>query len=234
MEVARIRQKIRSKRIGSNASSEKYENFFEVEDNFKDLALFVADTNFCNIMVKQPSTDDVFKVCKTLAEVKEGLFDITSVSETCSLFEFSSLDLAWTLMNYGEGDNLFYVVTKQCFVLYIIDNVLTEMQRHIFDDEDLSEVQGCALYSSFQHWTEIISIDSFIAKHIDNFIERRLPKIQAKKQQLKLLRSMRASQGLYLAFKIMIPSQILFQELTRHSIVNRIYKRQELICAKKN
>jgi hypothetical protein len=225
-----IRSKIRSCRLGSNKCSDKYQKFVAVEDTFKDLALFIAETQFHRIMVKQPTTDDIFKVFNNVYELLASVAVADRPRETCSVLEFKSLDIAWALMQFHQGDDLFYVVDKQCFVLYISNNDLNSVKTEILLSEEEPKEQ-CVLFSnSFQHQKMIVSIDDFILKNIEAFIIENELQNMEKSSKLLRLRSMRVSQGVYLALKIMIPSHIFTHKLSRHSIVNRIYKRQDIIC----
>ena len=208
------RQKLRTRRTGSNSASDKYISRVRIEDTFQDLALFIAHTGFSNVRKRKMS--DIIPIFVVSMEDDIGSFLRQAPSrgdEIICGFAFNSLDVAWQIFqqNLVEDNSLCYILDELRFILYIRGGI-TQSTFDVITDQDIDRTLG-PMYSTFRPDRLDISIDLFISRHVQN--------------------STMSSTCVYNALYIMFPRYIHIHELSSGAIANRIakFRRRRAIIA---
>lgn len=201
---------LRSRKIGSNATSDKYRIPVSIECRFCDLALFIAHTGFVNIRHAQRKSDqDVIPIFDSLHEVckfRPNRYGIETDS-TCG-YTFTSLEVAWRIVaqqTMDNGNDLWYIIEDRRFILYI-KTKLSVGTVQILADEEEDPSFASPFYTTFRSERSIISIDSFLLKHIRRSVRNV------------------TSRNLFNSLMLMFPRHLLYHRLTQAHITNRVAK----------
>jgi hypothetical protein len=196
---------IRTHRIGSNRSSDKYIHTIPVEDRHSDLALFIAHTGFAHVRNTRNRVDaDFIPVFRSPADLRRHLDQMQTADGTCGLV-VSSLDVAWRLVDQQSllvGNELWYIMDEACFILYMHRGGLSVGTCRIISDPDA----GDGGITTFRPELVSVSWDTFL------------------QIQLKDNRTTKTSRHIFNALCIMTPTYNAHHGLTRHSVVNRLSK----------
>jgi len=199
---------IRIRRLGSNRLSDKYNIPIEIDSLFRDLAVFIASTGFCNIRIRQNRTDH--HILPIFTSVREVLRFCSKrkrqeTESTCG-YTFQSLELAWRLSTQNLlriGNLLWYHVEEQCFILYIQNGLSTGTEGLLVENEDDPSLESpFHLLSGSQ--PRKLSLDDFLREQIR--------------------RGKTSAHGLYLACSIVFPRHLRRYTLSRSHIANRFLK----------
>jgi hypothetical protein len=195
----KCRSTIRTRKIGSNAASDKYKLLLRVEDKFMDLALFIAHTGFINVLNARKKSDadiiPIFGCLQDLQRYKQNGFPTNEV--TCGLAALP-LDTVWRLVNQNlvRTTDLWYIVEESIFILYIRDG-MSESVFNILSDDDDEESLG-SFQTTFRPEPVALSVDLFITRNMNA-----------------------SSMQIYRALCIMFPVFMEQHGLSRNTIVNR-------------
>ena len=205
------RQKIRSRRVGSNIASDKYTIPVRIEDKFKDLAWFVCHTGFTNVRNRNKSDIGIIPIFRYIEELGLFLQQTPSGDEdiiTCG-FAFTSLDIAWRLFQQNlmlAGNTLFYIMDELRFILYIRRNGITQSTFDVITDPDIDHTLG-PLYSTFPPEDRSdVSIDTFLSRHVQSST------------------TISSIPHIYNAISLMFPRYLRIHRLSIGSIANRVAK----------
>ena len=212
-----IRTNIRTRKIGSNASSDKYIIPAPVEASFRDLALFLAHTGFTNILHQRKTVDvDIIPIFRSVQEVfhfrpnRSG----TEPNITCGL-SIMSLLAAWRIVSQdllATGNQLWYISDERRFILYIYDGISVGTLGVLADEDDDRSTES-PFDVAFCPEPTSISVDGVVTTHLTRY------------------GSKDAARKLFRALSIMIPYHIKRHHISRHSIVNRVLKLNKQISA---
>jgi hypothetical protein len=204
------RTNIRTRKIGSNASSDKYYIPTVVETQFQDLALFIAHTGFVHIRTTRKKCDlDVIPIFHSVRDISYFRSNryLIETEIACGL-AFQSLDVAWRIVSQqtmAPGNELWYIIEENRFILYI-QNGVSKGTLCVLSDEDEDPSLQSPFHVTFRPDPITISIDAFVSSYI--------------------IRTGHEGTSLYLcnALSIMLPHYMKRHGLSRSSIVNRLAK----------
>jgi hypothetical protein len=193
--------KIRTRPIGSNASSDKYRLPTEVEPAFGDFALFLAHTGFTNIR-RTPKEPGILPIFRSVSELPQRFREEREI--TCGL-AVASLHVAWRLVSQdliATGNRLWYITEQHRFILYLQHGLSPGTLCVLWDEEDDPSIQS-PFHVMFRPAPMYISIDDTLRS---STIGRG------------------AARPLFNALSLMIPQYLKGHRISRQHIDNRINK----------
>lgn len=237
---------LRVRRIGSNASSDKYLFSTPVEAQYKDLALFIAHTGFANVRATSKSSEiGILPLLYSLEDIsrfgwhRRGMGPSDAI--VCGII-FTSLDMAWRMMDQGtlqDGNELWYTMDESRFILYVRNGISRTTSLILSDEDEDTLSSGRSSETMFRPAPMSLSIDAFILTQIVKSIHRHAGAVHQARgldmvrglvtryghdQTRTSLRAPLTSFNIYHAICIMFPRYMVDHGISRSHITNRLGK----------